>query len=109
MVVACVKPPFTLLKKPVKVVGLYAIKLAQMTFSLVPKVFDSIDMILLIGKQFRVVDSHVMKVAYVQSIVGFKSIGIHNAIRLNFLFNDWQECFCFCIGYNRCIYLATPL
>ena len=66
-----------------------------MTFGLVPKVFNSIYMVLLIGKEFRVVDSHVMKVTYVQSIVGFGRIGIYNAVRLNFLLNDWQECFRF--------------
>ncbi len=40
-----------------------------MTLGLIPKVLDSIDVILPVCKQFGVIDSSVMKITYIKRIV----------------------------------------
>ena len=59
--IASIEAPFTLLQKPVKISTCYPVKPAHVTLGLVPEVLDPIDVILLIGKQLRVVDTHMPK------------------------------------------------
>ena len=47
---ASIEAPFTLLQKPMEIVGLNAVELAQMALGLVPKILDTVDVILLISK-----------------------------------------------------------
>ena len=56
--VSSIESPFTLLQKPVKISTFYPVKSAHMTLGLVPEVLDPIDVILLISKQLRVVDTY---------------------------------------------------
>lgn len=49
--VAAIEAPFALLEKPIKVLLFYAVESAHVTLGLVPKVLDSIDVILLIGEE----------------------------------------------------------
>jgi len=50
--ISSIEAPFTLLQKPMEMLFLDAIETPQMTLGLVPEIFDSIDVILLIGKEF---------------------------------------------------------
>jgi hypothetical protein len=59
--ISSIESPFTLLQKPVKISAFYPIKSAHSTLGLVPKILDPIDVILLIGKQLQVVDTHMPK------------------------------------------------
>ena len=85
------------------------IELAQVPLGLVPKVLDSIDVILFLSKEFWVIDSHVVEVAYIERIVGFKGVCINDAVRSDFLFDDRLESFGFSIGNDRPVYLPAPL
>ena len=84
--VSWVKAPFTLFQEPIKVLGFDAIKFAQLTLFLVPKVLDSIDVILSICEQFWVVDSSVMKITYIKSIVRSECVCVNDTVRGNFFF-----------------------
>ena len=59
--ISSIQEPFTLLQKPVTISTFYPVKSAHRTLGLVPEVLDPIDVILLIGKQLRVVDTHMPK------------------------------------------------
>ena len=47
--------------RPVTISTFYPVKPAHMALGLVPKILDPIDVILLIGKQLRVVDTYMPK------------------------------------------------
>jgi len=49
--IASVEAPFTLLQKPVEIIGFDAVVLAHVTLCLVPEILDPIDMVLLIGEE----------------------------------------------------------
>ncbi len=56
-----VKTPLTFLQKVVKVLLWNAIEFTHMPLSLIPEILNSIDMIMLVRKQFGVVNSVVLK------------------------------------------------
>ena len=51
-----------------------AIKFSHVSFSLIPKIFDTVDVIILIGKQFRMVDSVVFKLRYIKGVIASKRV-----------------------------------
>ena len=53
----------------------------------IPKVFNTIDMIFLVRKEFRVINSEVFKVGYIQYIIATSAVRINNTVRNNFTFN----------------------
>lgn len=67
--VSSIEAPLTLLQKPMKILFLDSVEASQMTFGLVPKILNSIDMILLICEELRVVDAKVVKLTNIKSIV----------------------------------------
>ena len=71
-----------------------AVKAAQMSFCLASKVLYLIDMITLFGKQPVMIDSVMMKAAYVQRIIRLESVCADDAVRLNLLLNDRHQRFC---------------
>ncbi len=56
-----------------------------MTLSLIPEVFNAIDVIALVGEELGVVDSHVAEVAHLESVVGLERIGIDDTVGLRLL------------------------
>jgi hypothetical protein len=62
-----------------------------MTLSLIPEVFNAIDVIALVGEELGVVDSHVAEVAHLESVVGLERIGIDDTVGLRLLPYDRQE------------------
>lgn len=52
-----------------------------MTLGLVPKVFDAIDVIMVVRKQLAMVDSIMFKFRHIQRIITAPAIGINNAVR----------------------------
>ena len=59
-----------------------------MTLRLIPEIFDSIDMIFSVGEEIGMVDSHVMKVAHLESFVGPERVGVNNAVGCRFFLDD---------------------
>lgn len=55
------------------------------------------------------IDSHVVEIAYIERIVGFKGVCINDAVRSDFLFDDRLESFGFSIGNDRPVHLPAPL
>ena len=47
-----IEAPFALLEEPVKVIGFDTIEFPKMTLGLIPKVFNPINVIMLVGKEF---------------------------------------------------------
>ncbi len=92
--VATVESPFTLFQEPVEMFWLDAVKAAQMPFCLAPKILYLIDMIISFGKQPVMIESVMMKIAYVQRIIRLESVCVDDAVRLNLLLNDRHQCFC---------------
>ena len=89
--VASIEAPFTLLEKPMKIVRFDAIESSQMSFGLVPKVFDPVDVISPVGEELGMIDAHVMKFCDVECIVRLESVGVNNAVRSDSLFNDREQ------------------
>ena len=52
-----------------------------MTLRLIPEIFDSMDMISSVGEKLGVVDSNVMKVGHIESIVDPERACVNNAIQ----------------------------
>ncbi len=65
-----------------------------MTLSLIPEVFNPINVISLICEKLGVIDSHVAEIAHVESIVGLERIGIDDTVGLDLLLYDRQESSC---------------
>ena len=53
------------------------------------------------------VDSHVMKIAYIKSIIHIEGIGINDAFRLNLLLNNGQDFFVLALGMTA-VYTFPP-
>jgi hypothetical protein len=51
LVVASIEAPFVFLEKPIKILLFYPVKLPQITFRLVPKILNAIDMIMAISEE----------------------------------------------------------
>ena len=86
--VASIEAPFALFQKPVEILLLDAVKLAQMPFGLVPEILNTVDVILAPGKQLAVIDAPMMKVRDIQRIIATKIIRINDAVRHYLLCND---------------------
>jgi hypothetical protein len=60
------------------------------TLGLVPEILDSIDVILLIGKEFRIINAAVIEGANIKSIAISQSDGIDDAVEFH-TFLGWVE------------------
>lgn len=108
-IATCVKAPLALLEEVVKIVRFDAVKSSQVTLSLISKILDSIDVVLLVCKQFRMIDTAVVKIRNIQGIVDTERVGVHNAVGLHFLLDDRQQSLSFGIGYDCRVNPAAPL
>lgn len=59
-----------------------------MTLGLVPEILDSIDVILLIGKEFRIINAAVIEGANIKSIAISQSDGIDDAVEFHTFLDD---------------------
>ena len=85
-----VKTPFTFLQIQLKVLFGNTVKLTQMAFCLVPKVLNSVNVILPLSKMCVVIDTEVAKFTHIKYIIAFVAVGINNAVRLHLLANNRQ-------------------
>ena len=61
---------------------------SQDAFCLIPKVLNAVNVVLTVCKFLGMVDAVMDKTAHVQLVVAAQTIGINNAVRHDFLFND---------------------
>jgi hypothetical protein len=80
-----------------------------MTLSLIPEVFNAINVISLICEKLGVIDSHVAEIAHVESIVGLERIGIDDTVGLDLLLYDRQESSCSGVWNDGRLDLPAPL
>lgn len=92
-----------------KIVRFDAIESSQMSFGLVPKVFDPVDVISPVGEELGMIDAHVMKFCDVECIVRLESVGVNNAVRSDSLLNDRKQGFGSCVRYDSRKNLPAPL
>ena len=85
-----VKTPFARLQIQLKMLFGNAVKLAQMTFCLIPKVLYPIDVALPFGKMCTVVDAQVAKLTDIQHIIAFVKIRIDDTVRRDLLTDNRQ-------------------
>lgn len=107
--VSSIEAPLALLREPIEVLLLEAIKLTQMSFSLVPKVLYAVDVIVFVSKELTVVDPLMEKARNIQGIVGFESVSIHHTIQLNTFLYDCQKSHPLSVRSCSRVELATAL
>jgi len=83
-----------------------AIVLSQNSFGLVPKVFDTIDVVFAFCKVSRMVDAVMAKAAHVKRVVGSVGIGINHTVRLDFVGNNWHQGSGLGVVDHHCVYLS---
>ena len=88
-----VEAPFALFEEQMEVLLGDAVVTPQMPLRLVPEVLNSIDMVGIIGKQFRVVYPVMMELGHVQHIIGHEAVRINDAVRLYLVLNNGKKCF----------------
>ena len=67
------------------------VEFSHMALGLVPKILNPVNVILLVCKELGMVDPEVMKIRYIQHVVAAPTVGINDAIRNDFTFDDWQQ------------------
>jgi|TARA_B110000881_G_scaffold189249_1_gene179724 hypothetical protein len=69
------------------------VEFAHVALRLVPKVLNPVDVVLLVCKEFGVVDSKVLEVRNIQYVVGFPAVPINNAVRDDLAFDNRDQSF----------------
>ena len=85
-----VKTPFALLQIQLKMLFGNAVKLVQMTFCLIRKVLNAVDVVLPFGKVCTVVYAQMAKLTDIRHIIAFITICINDAVRLYLLTDNRQ-------------------
>jgi len=70
-----------------------AVVAAETPFGLVSEILDPVDMVAVLGKQFRVVDPDMMEVRYIENIIGPEAVRVDDAIRPYLALNDGNKRF----------------
>ena len=61
-----------------------------MTFCLIPKILNSVNVVMIFSKMRAVIDAKVTKFTYIKNIITTISIRVNDAIRLDLLKNNGQ-------------------
>ena len=61
-----------------------------MTFCLIPKILNSVNVVMIFSKMRAVIDATVTKFTYIKNIITTISIRVNDAIRLDLLTNNGQ-------------------
>ena len=64
------------------------VEFTQLALRLVPEILDPVDVILLLGKELRVIDPKVFEIRHIQRIVSLPAVSINDAVRDNLPHND---------------------
>ena len=85
---AVIEPEFTFFQEEGKALPLDSIVFSQNTFGLAPKILDPVDVVLVFRKTLAVVDADMTEFTHVQHIIAAQTIGVHHAVRFDFLRDD---------------------
>ena len=86
-----VKPKFAFFQKQRERFAVNAVVFAQYTLRLVPKIFNTVDMILALDKRFAMVDAVMDKTAHIQFVITAQAVCINNTVRHDFLYNNRHQ------------------
>jgi len=64
----------------------------HMPLGLIPKILDTVDMVFMVCKKFRMVDAEMFKIRHVQHIIASPTVRIDNAVRNDLAFNNGIQC-----------------
>lgn len=103
-----VEAPLALLDEEVEVLLGNAVVAPQMPLRLVPEVLDTVDVVGIFGKEFRVVDPDVMELGNVQHVIGSEAIGIDDGIGPHLVPDDRKKRFGSGIWDDHDMNLAAP-
>ena len=96
-----VKTPFTLLQKQVEMAPRNAIELPQMALRLAPEILYSVYVVQPISKSLAVVDSVMLELRKVQYIITLIGIRIDDAVWLDLLSDDGNQCLAPAVRYHH--------
>ena len=83
-----VKPKFAFFQEQREGFAINSIVFAQDAFCLIPKILNAVSVVLAVCKFLGMVDTVMDETAHVQLVVAAQTIGINNAVRHDFLFDD---------------------
>lgn len=58
-----------------------AVKLSQMAFSLIPKILNSVNMVLFFCEVSTVIDTKMIKLTHIKHIIASVEISVHNTVQ----------------------------
>ena len=67
----------------IEVLFRHAVVTPQVPFSLVPKIFNSVDVAFLFDECLRMINANMSELRDIQNVVGAEAVGIDDAVRLN--------------------------
>ena len=68
------------------------VKSAHMALGLVPEILDTVDVVVAVSKQLRMVDTEVVEVRYIQHVIAAPAVGIDNGIRHHLTLYNRDQC-----------------
>ena len=77
---ASVEASFTFLQEQLEVLFGDAVEFRHMTLGLVPEVLNTVDVVVVIGEQLRMVDADMMKVRDVERVIACPGVRIDGAV-----------------------------
>ncbi|CWM84677.1 Uncharacterised protein [Neisseria meningitidis] len=83
-----VKSKFAFFQEQRERFAIDSVVFSQDAFCLIPKVLNAVYVVLTVSKFLGMVDAVMDKTAYVQLVVTAQAVGINNAVRHDFLFDN---------------------
>lgn len=105
---AIIEPPLTLFEEEIEVSFGDSVVFSQVLLGLVPEILDAIDVVMLVGKQLRMIEPEMVEVGDVEYIIAAVAISIDNAVRLDFARNYGGQRVGYGILDRHCEHFASP-
>ena len=104
-----IEPPFAFFQEQIEVLFRHAVVTPQVPFSLVPKILNSVDVAFLFDECLRMINANMSELRDIQNVVGAEAVGIDDAVRLNAVSYNSQQCLRLSILNHDCVNPATAL
>ena len=85
----------------------YAVEFPHVAFRLVPKILDTVDVVLFVCKQFRVIDPHMTEIGDIEGVVAGPGIRVDDAIGQDHAVYDRYQGLCAGVGDHLRVDLAA--
>ena len=83
-----VKPKFTFFQEQRERFAIDSVVFSQDAFCLIPKIPNAVNVVPTVGKFLGMVDAVMDKTAYARLVIAAQAVGINNAVRHDFLFDN---------------------